>query len=80
MFLFNKYTTDMAQILQSPGYKECSIISPKFFITNSGTSAIMDQTASCYVVTTSEMGLQQYKIKQIASRFDRNVMSLHVNM
>ena len=52
----------MAQILQSLSYKVCSIILPKLttfglFILNLGTSAIMDQTACCYNVTTSEIGL-----------------------
>ena len=54
--LFDKNTTDMAQILQSLSYKVCSIILPKFttfgwFIPILGTSAIMDQTACCYDVT-----------------------------
>ena len=52
----------MVQILQSLSYKECSIILPKFttsglFIIILGRSAIMDQTACCYVVTTLEIGL-----------------------
>ena len=57
--LFDKKTTYMAQILQSLSYKVCSIILPKIntfglFILILGTSAIMDQTACCYV-TTSEI-------------------------
>ena len=52
----NKNTTDMAQSLS---YKGCSIILPKFttfglFILILSTSAVMDQIACCYVVTTSE--------------------------
>ena len=59
---FNKNITDMAQILQSLSYIECSIILLKIttfssFILILGISAIMDQTACCYVVTTSEIGL-----------------------
>ena len=60
--LFDKKTNYLAQILQSLSYKVCSIILPKFntfglFIPILGTSAIMDQTACCYNVTTSETGL-----------------------
>ena len=60
--LFNKRTTYMAQILQSFSYKVCWITLPKFntlklFILNLGASTIMDQTARCYNVTTSETGL-----------------------
>ena len=56
--LFNKSTADIAQILHSRSYKECSIMLPEFitfglFILILGTSAIMDQTACCYDVTTS---------------------------
>ena len=52
----------MAQILHSLSYKVCSITQPKFdtfgfFILILGTSAIMDQTACCYDVTTSKTGL-----------------------
>ena len=51
-------TTDMAQVLRSPGSKECSTVLPKFitfgsFIWIMGTSAIMDQTTCYYYVTTS---------------------------
>ena len=61
--LFDKKTTCMAQILHNLSYKVCSITLPKFntfglFIMILGTSAIMDQTACCYNVTTSETGLQ----------------------
>ena len=63
--LFDKKTTYMAQILQSLSYKviKCSIILPEFntfrlFILIRGTSTIMDQTACCYNVTTSEIDLQ----------------------
>ena len=60
--LFNKNTADMAQILCSLRYKECSIILPKFtifglFVVILDTSTIMDQTACCYVMTTSEIRL-----------------------
>ena len=60
--LFDKKTKYLAQILQSLSYKVCSIILPKFntfglFIRILGTSAIMDQAACCYNVTTSETGL-----------------------
>ena len=60
--LFDKKTNYLVQILQSLSYKVCSIILPKFntfglFIPIMGTSAIMDQTACCYNVTTSETGL-----------------------
>ena len=60
--LFDKRTTYMGQIFQGLSYKVCSIMLPKFttfglFILNLGTSAIMDQTACCYNVTTSEIGL-----------------------
>ena len=63
--LFNKNTTYMAQFLQSLSYKVCSIILPKFntfglFIPILGTSTIMDQTACCYDVTTSEIGLYEF--------------------
>ena len=63
VLLFDKKTNYLAQILQSLSYKVCSIILPKFntfelFIPILGTSAIMDQTACCYNVTTSETGLQ----------------------
>ena len=52
----------MAQILRSLSYKVCSTTLPKFntfglFILILSTSAIMDQTACCYNVTTSETGL-----------------------
>ena len=58
--LFDKKTTYMAQILQSPSYKVCFIILPKFnsfelFTLILGTSAIMDQAACCYNMTTSEI-------------------------
>ena len=61
VLLFNKNTTDMAQISQSLSYKECSIILTNFttfglFILILGASAIMNQTAGCYVVTLSEIG------------------------
>ena len=60
--LFDKRRTYMAQILQSLSYKVCFIILPKFnsfglFILILGKSAIMDQTACCYNITTSEIGL-----------------------
>ena len=60
--LFDKKTTYMAQILQSLSYKVCFIILPKFnsfvlFILILGMSAIMDQTAGCYNMTTSEIRL-----------------------
>ena len=60
--LFDKKTDYLAQILQSLSYKVCSIILPKFttfglLIPILGTSAIMDQRACCYNVTTSEIGL-----------------------
>ena len=60
--LFDKRSNCLAQILQSLSYKVCSITLPKFntfglFIPILGTSAIMDQTACCYNVTTSETGL-----------------------
>ena len=60
--LFVKETNYLAQILQSLSYEVCSIILPKFnifglLIPILGTSAIMDQTACCYKVTTSEKGL-----------------------
>ena len=60
--LCNKKTNYLAQILQSLSYKMCSVIIPKFnkielFVLILGTSAIMDQTACCYNVTTSETGL-----------------------
>ena len=52
----------MAQILQSLSYKVCAITLPKFitlklFILILGVSTIMDDTACCYNVTTSETGL-----------------------
>ena len=52
----------MAQILQSLSYKVSFIIPAKFnsfelFILILGTSAIMDHTACCYNMTTSEIGL-----------------------
>ena len=58
-------TTHMAQILQSLNYKKCSMILPEFstfelFILILGASSTMDQTASCYVVTTSEIGLLNF--------------------
>ena len=60
--LFNKKTTYVAQILQSLSYKICSVILPKFnkfglFILILDISAIMDQAACCYSMTTSEIGL-----------------------
>ena len=62
--LFNNNATDMAQILQSLSYKEFPITLPKFttfelFILILGASSIMGQKASCYTVTTSEIGLQK---------------------
>ena len=56
--LFIKSTTGVAQILHSLSCKECSIILPKLisfglFILILVTSAIMDQTACFYDVTTS---------------------------
>ena len=61
-FLFDKNKTYMAQILQSLGYKVCSITLPNLntfglFIPILGRSTIMDQTGCCYNVTTSETGL-----------------------
>ena len=55
----------MAQILHGLSYKVCSITLPKFntfgfFIPILGTSAIMDQAACCYNVTTSKTGLFSY--------------------
>ena len=52
----------MAPISHSLSYKVCSITLPKFntfglFILILCTSAIIDQTACCYNVTTSETGL-----------------------
>ena len=43
-------------------YNECSVTLPKFttfgfFIVILGESTVIDQTACCYVVTTSEIGL-----------------------
>ena len=60
--LFDKKTSYLAQILQNLSDKVCFIILPKFntfgvLIPILGTSAIMDQTACCYNVTTSETGL-----------------------
>ena len=60
--LFDKKTNYLAQILQSLSYKVCSITLPKFttfelFTPILGTSVIMDRTACCYNVTTSEAGL-----------------------
>ena len=60
--LFDKKTNYLAQILQSLSYKVYSIIPPKFntfrlFIPILCTSAIMEQTACCYNMTTSETGL-----------------------
>ena len=60
--LLDKKTTCMAQILHSLSYKICSITLRKFstlglLILVLGTSAIMDQTACCYNVMTSETGL-----------------------
>ena len=59
--LFDKKATYVAQILQSLSYKVCFTIPPKFnsfglFILILGTSAIMDQAACCYNMTTSEIG------------------------
>ena len=61
--LFDKNTNYLAQILQSLSYMVCSIILLEFntfrlFIPILGTSTIMDQTARCYNVTTSETRLQ----------------------
>ena len=63
----------MAQILQSLSYKACFIILPKFnsfglFILILGTSAIMDQTACCYNMTTSEIGLLSVPGKKLDSQ------------
>ena len=60
--LFDKKTNYLTQILQSLSYKVCCIILSKLnafglFIPILGTSAIIDQTACCYNVTTSETGL-----------------------
>ena len=60
--LFDEKTTYMAQTLQSPSYKVYYIIISKFntfglFILFLGTSTIMDKTACCYNMTTSEIGL-----------------------
>ena len=60
--LFDKKTTHMAQILQSLSYKVCSVPLSKFdtsglFIVTLDASTIMGQTACCYNVTTSEIGL-----------------------
>ena len=68
---FDKKTNYLAQILQSLSFKVCSIILPKFntfglFIPILGTSAIMDKTACCHRVTTSETGLYlSYKVCSI---------------
>ena len=58
-------TTCMVQILHSLSYKVCSITLPRFdtfgfFILILGTSAIIDQTACCYNVTTSKTGLHAF--------------------
>ena len=60
--LFDKKTAHMTQILQSLSYKVCFIIQPKFntfglFVIIMGMSAITDQTACCYNMTTAEIGL-----------------------
>ena len=60
--LVRKKTTYLAQILQSLSYKVCFITLTKFstmglFILILVASTIMDQTACCYNVTTSETGL-----------------------
>ena len=65
VLLFNKSTTDMAQILQSHSYEECSIMLTKFtrfglFILILGISAIVDYVACCYFVTTWEIGLYSF--------------------
>ena len=65
----------MAQILQSLSYKVCFIILPKFnkfglLILILGTSAIMDQTACCYNVTTSEIGLYVHFILHLLLHSD----------
>ena len=57
--------------MQSLSYKVCSVILSKFntfglFISILGTSAIMDQTACCHRLTTSETGLYfSYKVCSI---------------
>ena len=63
----------IAQILQSLSYKVCWIIIQKFntlklFILILGASTIMDQTACCYNVTTSETGL--YSTQSVFIRTD----------
>ena len=68
--LFDKKTNYLAQILQSISYKMCSIILPKFntfglFIPILGASAVMDQTACCYNVTTSETGLYVFMTRPV---------------
>ena len=70
--LFDKKATYMAQILQqSLRYKVCFITLPKFnsfglFILILGRSAIMDQTACCCNMTTSEIGLK--KVRPLLAR------------
>ena len=69
----------MAQISHSLSYKLCSITLPKFntfglFILILGTSAIMDQTACCYNVTTPKAGI--YLIRQ--SRISWNSKLINV--
>ena len=60
--LFDKKTNYLVQIWQSLSYKVCSIIPLKFntfglFIPILGISTIIDQTACCYNVMTSETAL-----------------------
>ena len=78
--LFDKKTNYLAQILQSLSYEVYSIILPKFksfglFIPVLGTSAIMDQTACCYNVTTSETGLLTQYIDGVFNRLMRHFCS-----
>ena len=66
--LSDEKTTCIAKISHSLSYKACSITLPKFnkfglFIPILGASAIMDQTACFYNVTTSE---QVYRLQNMA--------------
>ena len=69
----------MDQILQSLSYKVSYIIIPKFntfglFIIIPGTSTIMDQTACCYNLTTSETGLYRDIQRRSSSGLDTNLV------
>ena len=82
MLLFNKSTTDMAQILQSLSYKECFMILLKFtkcglFILILVTYTNVNQTFCCYIVTTLEMGL--YKLKVTISRTQKSKLHIATN-